>query len=140
MPNRHHMLEEGESLSLDFEKLHKVVQCGQNLIPAVAQDVDSRQVLMVGYVNREAFQYALRSGVATFWSSSRNELWIKGSTSGEYLKLMETRVNCEQNSILYLVRIACQGACHTKWQDGNPRKSCYYRRVTREHTLETIEP
>lgn len=137
--DRHSSLEEGMFLELDFKKLERVVQCGQDLIPAVAQDDESKRVLMVGYANRRAIEYALEHGVATFWSSSRNELWIKGATSGEYLELVETRVNCEQNSILYLVRFAGAGACHTRNREGKPRQSCYYRRLTNRLELEAVE-
>ena len=61
-----------------------------------------------------------------FWSTSRNELWVKGKTSGDYLQLVEVRVNCEQNSLLYLVRPNAGGICHTKNEAGEPR-DCYYR-------------
>lgn len=93
---------------------------------------------MVGYINQKALRHALNNKVATFWSSSRNELWIKGATSGEYLELIETRVNCEQNSVLYLVRITSTGACHTNDSKGKPRESCYYRKITEEKKLEMI--
>lgn len=139
MSDQQHNLEEGSFLTLDFKKLKKIAQCGQDLIPAVAQDINSKRVLMVGYVNREALEYALEHRLATFWSSSRNKLWVKGDTSGEYLELIETRVNCEQNSILYIVHISSAGACHTKKADGKPRESCYYRRLTNGHALETID-
>ncbi len=125
----HHDIEEGRELRLDFTKLKKVAACGQDLVPAVAQDHDSGEVLIVGYVNQLALETALRERKATFWSTSRNELWIKGKTSGDYLELVEVRVNCEQNSLLYRVRLAGKGSCHTKGQDGRPRLGCYYRRL-----------
>ncbi|MEX0326304.1 MAG: phosphoribosyl-AMP cyclohydrolase [Puniceicoccaceae bacterium] len=120
-------LEEGASLELDFDKLRKVVATAPDVIPAVAQDVDSGRVLIVGYVNEEALQTALKEKVAVFWSTSRNALWIKGATSGDLLELVETRVNCEQNSILYRVRPKGTGACHTREASGKSRPSCYYR-------------
>ena len=95
----------------------------------MAQDVDSGEVLIVGYANELALRTALKEGMATFWSTSRNELWIKGKTSGDYLELIEVRVNCEQNSILYRVRLKGKGSCHTKDTQGNPRHGCYYRRI-----------
>lgn len=122
-----HDLEEGASLQLDFGKLGKVVAAAPDVIPAVAQDVDSGRVLIIGYVNREALQTALERKVAVFWSTSRNALWIKGATSGDFLELVETRVNCEQNSILYRVRLKGQGACHTRDDSGTSRPSCFYR-------------
>ena len=138
MSNIHYALEEGDALTLDFTKLDKVVQCGEALIPVVVQDVDSKEVLITAYVNKEALAYTLKNKVATFWSSSRNELWIKGATSGETLDLIEVRVNCEQNSVLYLVRITGIGACHTKNPDGTPRLGCYYRRITESQELQMI--
>ena len=122
-------LEEGESLNVDFQKLEKVVAAVPGVIPAVAQDIDTGRVLIVGYVNKEALKVANDRNLAVFWSTSRNELWIKGATSGDTLELVETRVNCEQNSILYLVRPQGEGACHTKSSDGRNRNSCYYRVV-----------
>ena len=94
----HHELEEGKKLNLDFTKLKKVTACSEDIIPAVAQDVDTGEVLIVGYANKLAFETTLRENMATFWSTSRNELWIKGKTSGDYLEIVEVCVNCEQNS------------------------------------------
>lgn len=98
-------------------------------MPVVVQDVDSKEVLIVAYVNQAALDHTLSHGMATFWSTSRNELWIKGATSGDTLEIVEVRVNCEQNSLLYLVRLQGQGACHTKNATGTARLSCYYRRI-----------
>lgn len=122
-----HELEEGTRLQLDFSKLESVAACAPGVIPAVAQDVGTGQVLMLGYVNELALKTALTEKVAVFWSTSRNELWIKGATSGDLLELVEARVNCEQNSILYLVKPKGKGACHTRDADGHSRSSCYYR-------------
>ncbi len=122
-------LEEGKQLQLDFTKLAKAAACGQDILPVVAQDADSKEVLILGYANALALAEAQKRGVAVFWSTSRNELWIKGLTSGDVLKLVEIRVNCEQNSLLYLVRPQGKGACHTKDQQGNTRSGCYYRRI-----------
>ncbi len=139
MSDSHFDLEEGPSLRLDFTKIANVAACGEAVMPAVVQDQESLAVLITGYVNQQALDYALKEKVATLWSTSRNELWIKGKTSGEYLDLVETRVNCEQNSILYLVKVRGQGACHTKNSDGSPRYGCYYRRIDRQGLLEIIE-
>ena len=122
-------LEEGAKLLLDFEKLRQVADCGEALLPVAVQDVNTKEVLLVAYVNRQALEHTLEKKVATFWSTSRNELWTKGATSGEFLDLEEVRVNCEQNSLLYLVRRRRAGACHTKDGDGVARPGCYYRRV-----------
>ena len=131
----HHELENGTQLSLDFKKLAKVAACGEDLIPAVAQDANTGEVLIVGYVNALALETTLREGMATFWSSSRNELWIKGKTSGDYLEIVEIRVNCEQNSVLYRVQPKGQGACHVKDERGIARTGCYYRKITKERRL-----
>ena len=135
----HHELEEGKVLRMDFKKLAKVSDCGEDLIPAVAQDHDTGEVLIVGYANELALETALREKMATFWSTSRNELWIKGKTSGDYLEIVEVRVNCEQNSVLYRVRPKGEGACHTKDKDGVARSGCYYRIIEKEGTLSFAE-
>ena len=122
-------LEEGTELSLDFGKLSKVAQAGVAVLPVVVQDVATGRVLFIAYANESALAYTVEHSVATFWSTSRNELWVKGATSGDTLEIVEVRVNCEQNSLLYLVRPVGIGACHTKDQDGRPRATCYYRRV-----------
>ena len=131
-------LEEGDRLALDFTKLQKIAQTGAEVVPAIAQDVDSGEVLIVGYANELALKTALEEKKATFWSTSRNELWIKGKTSGDFLELIEVRVNCEQNSILYRVRLAGAGSCHTKGADGKARHGCYYRVVAGDQ-LEFVE-
>lgn len=129
-------LEEGSQLSLDFTKLRKIASGREDVIPAVAQDAATGEVLILGYVNQLALDTARRERKATFWSTSRNELWIKGLTSGDFLELLEIRVNCEQNSVLYKVRPAGQGACHTKGADGRSRSGCYYRRLREDGSLE----
>ena len=120
-------LEEGNEVRLDFTKLQKVARTGLPVLPVVVQDADSREVLVVAYSNQEALDRSLKTGIATFWSTSRNELWVKGATSGDTLELVDVRVNCEQNSLLYLVRRVGGGVCHTKEDEGKTRKTCYYR-------------
>ncbi len=136
----HEELEEGNTLNLDFTKLRKVANCEADVLPAVAQDAHTGEVLIVGYANQLALETALKERMATFWSTSRNELWLKGRTSGDYLKLEEVRVNCEQNSILYLVTPAGSGSCHTKNKDGVARPGCYYRRLKEDGSLEFVDP
>ena len=109
--------------------------CGEDLIPAVAQDANTGEVLIVGYANELALHTTFEQGMATFWSSSRNELWIKGKTSGDYLEIVEVRVNCEQNSVLYRVHPKGQGACHVKNEQGVARKGCYYRVIGEDKKL-----
>ena len=128
----HEDVEEGRRLALDFGKLQRAAACGEGLVPVAAQDADSGEVLIVAYANEEALNYARREGVAAFWSTSRNELWVKGATSGNVLELVEIRVNCEQNSLLYRVRPKKGGACHTRDAAGRTRAGCYYRRLVGE--------
>ncbi len=112
---------------------------GQNLLPVVTQDSTTREVLILAFVNRTAFDETRRSGYATYWSRSRNELWKKGLSSGDMLKIDEIRINCEQNSLLFLVTPQGKGACHAKKEDGTPYISCYYRKITENDSLETVE-
>lgn len=125
----HQLLENGSTLMLDFEKLKKIAQCQDPVLPVIVQDADSKEVLILAYANEQALKHTIVSGLATFWSTSRNELWIKGKTSGDELKIIEIRVNCEQNSILYLVRLVGKGSCHVKNQQGQAHFGCYYRRI-----------
>ena len=122
-------LEEGNTLLLDFNKLKKVAQSREALVPVAVQDAASKEVLLVAYANETALKYTLAHGVAAFWSTSRDELWVKGATSGDTLEIVEVRVNCEQNSLLYVVKPLGVGACHTKDATGKARLSCYYRRI-----------
>src|SRR5580700_11412924 len=96
-------LEEGDKLTLDFTRLARLGEMHQQVVPVVLQDADSKAVLYIGYANEQALRETLRTQRAVLWSTSRNELWRKGDTSGDVLDLVEVRVNCEQNSILYLV-------------------------------------
>lgn len=131
-------LEEGTALELDFGKLAKVAATGADVLPVVLQDHDSGDVLFVGYANQEAVKVSLRERIAVLWSTSRNELWRKGATSGDTLTLVDIRVNCEQNSLLYVVRRTTGGACHTQSPSGAPRPTCYYRNIVDEASLKHI--
>lgn len=111
---------------------------GEKLLPVVTQDFTTKEVLILSFVNRAAFEETRRSGYATYWSRSRNELWKKGLTSGDLLRIEEIRINCEQNSLLYLVTPEGKGACHAKNENGMPFSSCYYRRITETNQLEKI--
>jgi phosphoribosyl-AMP cyclohydrolase len=129
-------LEEGRALRLDWEKLAKLGARGQRVVPVVLQHADSGDVLFVGYANEQALRETLARRQAVLWSTSRDELWHKGATSGDWLDLVEVRVNCEQNSLLYRVRPRTGGVCHTVGPDGRARTRCYYRRVVSEGELE----
>lgn len=112
---------------------------GQTLLPVVTQDYNTKEVLILSFVNRAAFEETRKSGLATYWSRSRNELWKKGMTSGDTLKIKEIRINCEQNSLLYLVEPQGKGACHAKKENGNPYSSCYYRTINDDDSLTIVE-
>ncbi len=112
---------------------------GQTLVPVVTQDAKTKEVLILAFVNKEAFDETRRSGLATYWSRSRKELWKKGMTSGDTLKVEEIRINCEQNSLIYMVTPQGLGACHAKKKDGIAHTSCYYRSINEDGTLRFIE-
>ena len=129
-------LEEGTVLLLGFKKLDEVA----GVVPCAVQDVDTRDVILVAYVNQLALRHTVERRLATFWSTSRQELWEKGATSGETFEVVEVRVNCEQNSLLYLVRPRRAGICHTANRDGLPR-NCFYRRMNfGSMRLEVLNP
>ena len=140
-------LEDTDDLLLDFDKLAKM-PTEAAVVPCAVQNVDSGEVILVAYVNELALKTAVETRSAVFWSTSRNELWEKGKTSGETFDLLEVRVNCEQNSLLFLVRprrgpstgSGRSGICHTKNQAGEPR-DCFYRRLDFETwKLENLDP
>ncbi len=112
---------------------------GDLLIPVIAQDYTSREVLILAYTNKAAFEETNQSGYATFYSRSRKEIWKKGLTSGDFLRIKEIRVNCEQNSLLYLVIPDGKGACHARKSDGNPYSTCYYRSILPDGKLRITE-
>ena len=115
--------EEGLIANIDFDKRG-------GLVPSVVQDAGNGQILMLAYANQEALQKSLDSGMATFWSTSRNALWTKGETSGDYLKIVDILVDCDQDALLYKVEPQGGGACHTRDPNsGTARKSCFYRRI-----------
>ena len=95
------------------------------LVPAIVQDVDTKDVLMLGFMNRDALEKTLRAGKVTFWTRSRQKLWTKGETSGNTLDFVSLRVNCNDDSLLVLAR-PIGATCHT----GHP--TCYYREAAGE--------
>lgn len=102
---------------------HVDVDFGDNgLVPAVAQDAESKDVLMLAYVSPEALDKTLETGRAHYYSRSRDELWEKGATSGHTQAVREVRVDCDADTLLYLVDQA-GGACHTG------RETCFYRQI-----------
>jgi phosphoribosyl-AMP cyclohydrolase len=94
----------------------------EGLLPAVAQDADSGEVLMLAYVTEEAVAKTRETGLAHYYSRSRDELWQKGQSSGHVQRVEEVRVDCDGDALLYLVSQE-GGACHTGYE------SCFYRTV-----------
>lgn len=133
-------LEEGTELMLDFDKISKVAARSSGVLPVAVQDIDTREVILVAYASKEDLQHSLKTGIATFWSTSRNELWVKGASSGNTFELVEVRVNCEQNSLLYIVRPKGEGICHTHNKKGKAR-NCFYRKLSTDTgKLENLDP
>jgi len=93
------------------------------LVTAIAQDADTGEILMVAYMNREAWEHTLRTGTATYWSTSRSQLWIKGETSGHTQDVVEVRVDCDADAVVLKVRQKGGAACHEGY------RSCFYRKV-----------
>lgn len=122
------IIEEGDELKLDFSKIAKIAAKCADVIPVAVQNADTKEVILVAYVNEKALLKSLETSTAVFWSTSRNELWEKGKTSGETFDLLDVRVNCEQNSLVYIVRPKRGNICHTKNKKGDPR-NCYYRSI-----------
>ena len=121
-------VEETSELKLDFNKLTSTIQMCSNILPVTVQNINSGEVILLAYTNELAFRKCLKERTLILWSTSRNELWKKGKTSGNTFELVEAYVNCEQNSLLYKVRPRRGGICHTQNKDGRPR-NCYYRRI-----------
>jgi phosphoribosyl-AMP cyclohydrolase len=95
----------------------------QGLIPAIIQDDETNDVLMLGYMNAETLEKTKEIGQVVFWSRSRQEIWHKGATSGDYLEVRSIKADCEDNSLLVRVTMLGKGVCHTG------AKSCFFRAV-----------
>ncbi len=92
----------------------------RGLIPAIVQDAENGEVLMMAYMNKESLQMTIDGGKATYWSRSRRKLWLKGETSGHFQLIQEIRYDCDKDTLLLKVK-QVEAACHT----GN--RSCFYR-------------
>ena len=108
-------------IKIDFEK-------GNGLVPCIVQDNTTGQVLMLAYMNAESLQKTIETKLATYWSRSRNELWVKGETSGHYQHVKEILVDCDEDTILLKVD-QDTAACHTG------KYSCFYRNIDGEEVL-----
>jgi phosphoribosyl-AMP cyclohydrolase len=103
-------------MNLDFEK-------SDGLVTAVVQDHTTGRVLMVAYMNEEAFQATVKTGFATFYSRSRRKLWLKGESSGHRLVVKQIATDCDQDAVLLQVEALGPGVCHEGYQ------SCFFRRL-----------
>ncbi len=104
------------TLALDFDKTG-------GLIPAIAQDYETGEVLMLAYMNEASWQETLASGMATYYSRSRQQLWKKGETSGNLQVIKEIRIDCDNDTVLLKVEQIGGAACHLGY------KSCFFRKV-----------
>jgi len=111
-------------IDIDFDKMG-------GLIPAIIQDNDTGEVLMLGFMNKEAWENTLATGKATFFSRTRNKLWIKGETSGNVQLVKEIRIDCDNDTVLLKIDQVGGAACHTGF------KSCFYR-IIESGELKTI--
>jgi len=111
---------------MNLEAIEKIVSSvafnPEGLVPAVAQQHDTGEVLMLAWMNAEALQSTLATGRAVYWSRSRQRLWRKGDTSGHEQHVVDVRIDCDQDAVLLKVRQTAS-ACHTG------RRSCFYRRI-----------
>ncbi len=107
------------------------------LVPAIAQDAASGEILMVAYMNREAWRHTLATGKATYWSTSRKSLWVKGETSGHVQHVRDILVDCDADAVLLKVEQVGDVACHMGY------RSCFFRRAAGdgwETIAEPLEP
>ena len=104
-------------VKLDFSK------SSDGLIPAIAQDYETGEVLMLAYVNEESWAETLKSGYATYWTRSRQKLWKKGESSGNLQEIKEILVDCDEDTVIFKVKQIGGAACHTG------HRSCFYRKV-----------
>ena len=114
-------------MQLDFDKMG-------GLVTAVIQDHATGRVLMVGFMNEEAFRKTVETGFATFYSRSRNKLWLKGETSGHRLAVKDIATDCDTDALLVNVEALGPGVCH------NGYRSCFYRSLKNGEWLETEPP
>lgn len=114
-------------VKLDFEKT-------KGLIPAIAQDAATGEILMLAYINQEAWEKTLETKEAHYWSRSRQELWHKGGTSGNVQKIKDIYVDCDDDTVIYKVEQIGGAACHTGM------RTCFYRRVSGDELVTEGEP
>jgi phosphoribosyl-AMP cyclohydrolase len=105
---------------------------GNGLVPVIVQDSETRDVLMLAYMNSVAWCATLETGKATYWSRSRNALWVKGEQSGNVQRVKEIFMDCDDDTILLLVEQVGGAACHTG------HRSCFYRRILPGGRVESV--
>jgi phosphoribosyl-AMP cyclohydrolase len=110
-------------IALNFEKT------ADGLLPAIVQDHQSHEILMLAYINKIAWEMTLKTGKAHYWSRSRNGLWLKGETSGHVQIIRRILVDCDEDTVVYQVEQVGQAACHTG------HRSCFYRRIDGDHLV-----
>lgn len=120
------MIEETNELMLDWDKIHNMPK-ENHVIPVAVQNIITKEVILVAYVNEEALKESIRLKKAVFWSTSRNKLWFKGAESGNTFTLDHIFVNCEQNSLVYQVTPDKGNICHTSYNGA--ANNCYYREL-----------
>ncbi len=113
--------------------LNEVKWDEQGLVPAIAQDAQTGEVLMFAWMNREALEKTAQLGQAVYWSRSRRKLWHKGEESGHFQKVVELRTDCDNDVILLKIEQVGGIACHTG------RRSCFFNRLDGEH-WQDVEP
>ncbi len=113
-------------MEIDFKK-------GEGLIPVIIQDASTNEVLMLGYMNRQSWEETLKTKKATFWSRSRQKLWLKGETSGHFQEVKEIFLDCDSDTLLLKVNQIGGAACHTG------HRSCFHNRYEKGNWIETGE-
>jgi phosphoribosyl-AMP cyclohydrolase len=108
-------------ISYTAEELDAVAYDAKGLVPAIVQETGTNEVLMVGWMNREALERTLQTGRTWFWSRSRSEYWCKGETSGDRQYVRDARYDCDMDVLLFVVEQEGRGACHTG------ERSCFFR-------------
>ncbi len=101
----------------DFDKF------SDKLVPVVVQDFATKEVIMMAYANEEAYRMTVETGIATYWSRSRSEIWVKGLTSGNTQDIKEIRIDCDRDCVIYLVHQNGGAACHLGY------RSCFFRKI-----------
>ena len=123
------MIEETDELMLDFDKIAKIAP-DSRVIPVAVQNMDTKEVILIAYVNELALKESIKQRKVILWSTSRGKLWFKGAESGNTFTLHHIFVNCEQNSLVFQATPDKGGICHTSY-NGRPN-NCYYRELDME--------